>query len=169
MLRLEWVTTKEGRQKRQSKSSYRINLFPKEITVHSGIVWRDKKYCGGRQICENRNIYYQILTFYMTEKWNVSFSRQTLNLNVCFHISCPSKQRIRATRSTQDFEKWLICIYHSSFQKRVNFSTFWSRARKASWLWFVICPTLLQNKMHAGASKKICMLWNFFSPFNLQE
>ena len=44
-----------------------ISLFPKEITVHSGIVWRDKKYCGRRQICENRNKYYQISTFYMTE------------------------------------------------------------------------------------------------------
>jgi hypothetical protein len=29
-----------------------ISLFPKEITVHSGIVWRDKIYGDRRQICE---------------------------------------------------------------------------------------------------------------------
>jgi hypothetical protein len=29
-----------------------ITLFPKEITVHSGIVWRDKLYGDRRQICE---------------------------------------------------------------------------------------------------------------------
>jgi hypothetical protein len=29
-----------------------ISLFPKEITVHSGIVWRDKIYSDRRQICE---------------------------------------------------------------------------------------------------------------------
>jgi hypothetical protein len=29
-----------------------ISLFPKEITVHSGIVWRDKIYGDRRQIYE---------------------------------------------------------------------------------------------------------------------
>ena len=29
-----------------------ISLFPKEITVHSWIVWRDKIYGDRRQICE---------------------------------------------------------------------------------------------------------------------
>jgi hypothetical protein len=29
-----------------------ISLFPKEITVHSGIVWRDKIYGDRHQICE---------------------------------------------------------------------------------------------------------------------
>jgi hypothetical protein len=29
-----------------------ISLFQKEITVHSGIVWRDKIYGDRRQICE---------------------------------------------------------------------------------------------------------------------
>ena len=77
-----------------------ISLFPKEITLHSGIVWRDKKYCGRRQICEDRNIYYQISTFYMTEKRNVSFSHQTFNLSVCFHISCP-KDWMGAKKSLQ--------------------------------------------------------------------
>ena len=31
-----------------------IRLFPKEITVHSGIVWRDKIYGDRRQICAER-------------------------------------------------------------------------------------------------------------------
>jgi hypothetical protein len=41
-----------------------ISLFPKEITVHSGIVWRDKIY-GDRQICERvevSTIKYQLFT-----------------------------------------------------------------------------------------------------------
>jgi hypothetical protein len=29
-----------------------ISLFPKEITVHSWIVWRNKIYGDRRQICE---------------------------------------------------------------------------------------------------------------------
>jgi hypothetical protein len=29
-----------------------ISLFLKEVTVHSGIVWRDKIYGDRRQICE---------------------------------------------------------------------------------------------------------------------
>jgi hypothetical protein len=41
-----------------------ISLFPKEITVHSGIVWRDKIYGDRRQICERvevSTIKYQLL------------------------------------------------------------------------------------------------------------
>jgi hypothetical protein len=42
-----------------------ISLLPKEITVHSGIVWRDKIYGDRRQICERvevSTIKYQLFT-----------------------------------------------------------------------------------------------------------
>jgi hypothetical protein len=34
-----------------------ISLFPKKITVHSGIVWRDKIYGDRRQICERVEVF----------------------------------------------------------------------------------------------------------------
>ena len=52
-----------------------ISLFPKEITVHSGIVWRDKIY-GDKQICERVEVSTIILSninFLHDQKLNTSF------------------------------------------------------------------------------------------------
>jgi hypothetical protein len=51
-----------------------ISLFPKEITVHSGIVWRDKIYGDSRQMCERVKVYLlSNINFLDDQKWNISF------------------------------------------------------------------------------------------------
>jgi hypothetical protein len=50
-----------------------ISLFPKEITVHSGIVWRDKIYSDRRQICERIEVSIIKINFLDDQKWNISF------------------------------------------------------------------------------------------------
>jgi hypothetical protein len=45
-----------------------ISLFPKEITVHSGIVWRDKIYGDRRQICERKKYLLSNINFLDDQK-----------------------------------------------------------------------------------------------------
>jgi hypothetical protein len=68
------------------KQNYSISLFPKEITVHSGIVWRDKIYGDRRQICERVEV--STIKFQLFKRPKMKYL--LFNLNVCCHISCPS-------------------------------------------------------------------------------
>ena len=76
-----------------------ISLFPKEITVHSGIVWRDKIYGDRRQICERVEVYtikYQLFTFRRPKMKYLLFSFYIKHLIQIYFLSL--QHRIRATR-----------------------------------------------------------------------
>jgi hypothetical protein len=63
-----------------------VSLFPKEITVHSGIVLRDKIYGDRRQICERvevSTIKYQLFRW---QKMKYLFFCITLLIKICAAI-----------------------------------------------------------------------------------
>jgi hypothetical protein len=75
-----------------------ISLFPKEITVYSGIVWRDKIYGDRRQICER--------ALNRTVNWNIN-SRNFERLRTVM----PSQRKIVA-----HYKRFEVCWVFSPYR-----------------------------------------------------
>jgi hypothetical protein len=71
-----------------------ISLFSKEITVHSGVVWRDKIYGDRHQICEWVEVSTMKYQLFTQPKTKYLLFTLYFNLNVCCHISCPSTSNL---------------------------------------------------------------------------
>ena len=83
------------------------SLFPKEITVHSGTVQRDKIYGDRLQICEGVEV--PTIKYQLFRRPKMKYLLFTLFFNVCCHISCPSNMGF--ARLDSGLWEMAKCIY----------------------------------------------------------